>query len=695
MDQVRDGVSTFDINRYTCLQTDWSREGVGYLLLQKHCDCCMEKAPVCCPGGWQLIFAGSRFTLGAESRYAPTEGEALAVAWALEHSRLFTLGCTKLLVSTDHRPLLGILNDRNLDDIKNPRLCRLKEKCLPFQFHIQYNPGKWHRGPDALSRGPTTPDLALGMVCSTSTDTTTSELSYTHSALVDDIDTIPVAQVAAINASYFTSADVSIIYTDELKTATKNDSLCQELTSTILRGFPLTRHLTPPLIREFWSVRENLWISNDIIMYNDRIVIPTALRPRVLASLHGAHQGVSSMRSRANETVYWPGLNADLRNTRYNCRYCNEISPSQPREPLILTPQPSYPFQHICADFFHVAGDTYISVVDRFSGWPIIHCYGRQHVTAERLIELCRAVFATYGVPESISTDGGPQFASIAFKQFLLTWNVAHRISSPEYAQSNGRAELGVKAAKRILLDNTGPNGSINTDHATRALLMYRNTPIQHLGLSPAQILFHRSLRDCVPIDGTLLKPHHSWIDAAAQRERAFMKRNEYLLSEYNRTAHQLPPLKVGSTVLLQNRRGQKYRWDRAGIIVETLSDRKYLIKLHGSGRVVTRNRRFVRASPPILDESLLSYPRMVYPDINNPDVSLTNNVPNTSISVADNNHSSSSSPALVDRQTNTKLAAPLRRLLPHNSAGLKEAAVTQSRLRQMPRTGGETTLTN
>ena len=74
----------------------------------------------CCNDGWKLIYAGSRFTNDAESRYSPTEGEALAVAWALRTSRLFTLGCPKLTVVTDHKPLLGILNSRDLGSIKKP-----------------------------------------------------------------------------------------------------------------------------------------------------------------------------------------------------------------------------------------------------------------------------------------------------------------------------------------------------------------------------------------------------------------------------------------------------------------------------------------------------------------------------------------------------------------------------------------------
>ena len=149
---VKEGVSTYDVKRVTCLAPDWSKNGMGFLLLQKYCSCLLTKAPVCCQEGWRLVFAGSRFCTDAESRYAPIEGEACAIAWALNKCRMYVIGCPNLLVVTDHAPLLGIFGNRDLNKISNPRLFKLKEKILPFRFTIQHCPGKWHRGSDAMSR---------------------------------------------------------------------------------------------------------------------------------------------------------------------------------------------------------------------------------------------------------------------------------------------------------------------------------------------------------------------------------------------------------------------------------------------------------------------------------------------------------------------------------------------------------------
>ena len=121
------GVETFEMWRTTCLATDWCKEGVGFVLLQKYCDC-TKLTPICCKHGWKLVFAGSRFTSAAESCYAPVKGEALATVFGLSKEKYFVLGCPNLILAVDHKPLLGILGDKNLEDIENQRLFRLKEK---------------------------------------------------------------------------------------------------------------------------------------------------------------------------------------------------------------------------------------------------------------------------------------------------------------------------------------------------------------------------------------------------------------------------------------------------------------------------------------------------------------------------------------------------------------------------------------
>ena len=153
---IREGVQIFDPTRRTALMTDWSKTGVGFWLLQKHCEC-TSTSPGCCKDGWRITLAGSRFLSKSEKNYAPIEGEALAVAWSLEQTRFFTMGCDNLLVVVDHKPLVKILGDRGLDEIDSPRLFRLKLRTLMWKFSVEYQPGIHNYFADAVSRHPTSP----------------------------------------------------------------------------------------------------------------------------------------------------------------------------------------------------------------------------------------------------------------------------------------------------------------------------------------------------------------------------------------------------------------------------------------------------------------------------------------------------------------------------------------------------------
>jgi hypothetical protein len=122
-----EGIRIFDPDRPTCLTIDWSKSGIGFWLLQKHCTC-DKTEPFCCPSGWKITFVGSRFTHPAESRYAPIEGETLAVADSLDKARYFALGCKDLTIAVDRKLLLKIFSDRSLEDISNNHLKTSRRK---------------------------------------------------------------------------------------------------------------------------------------------------------------------------------------------------------------------------------------------------------------------------------------------------------------------------------------------------------------------------------------------------------------------------------------------------------------------------------------------------------------------------------------------------------------------------------------
>lgn len=88
----KDRLIYYDKSRPTAVITDWSREGIGFVILQQYYACTTPEVPFCCKGGWRLALRGSRQLNTTEARYAAIDGEALAVVWHLRKARLFLHG---------------------------------------------------------------------------------------------------------------------------------------------------------------------------------------------------------------------------------------------------------------------------------------------------------------------------------------------------------------------------------------------------------------------------------------------------------------------------------------------------------------------------------------------------------------------------------------------------------------------------
>ena len=81
--------------------------------------------------------------------------ELAGVYWATQKCKLYLLGLPSFEITTDHQPLVSILNSKTLDEIENPRQQNMKEKIQQqFNFVVKWKAGKKMFISDALSRSP-------------------------------------------------------------------------------------------------------------------------------------------------------------------------------------------------------------------------------------------------------------------------------------------------------------------------------------------------------------------------------------------------------------------------------------------------------------------------------------------------------------------------------------------------------------
>ena len=171
-------------------------------------------------------------------------------------------------------------------------------------------------------------------------------------------------QAAISGSSTDNPYHLKAITLERIKEAARTDRECISLTELVCEGFPKDITFLDVKLRPYWKLRNELYNIDGITMYDGRIIIPPCLRKEVLECLHSAHQGIVGMKARARSSVFWPGISNAITSRRAQCKTCNTIAPSQPHEPLQLSPEPAYPFELTVADYFMLKGVTYLVYAD-------------------------------------------------------------------------------------------------------------------------------------------------------------------------------------------------------------------------------------------------------------------------------------------------------------------------------------------
>ena len=562
-------LTQFDPKLPTRLTADGSKlKGLGYTLQQEHGKSCTCK---CSEMVWKNIQCGSRFLTDTESRYAPIEFEALSVVWAVTKCKYFLVGLPEFLIRNDHKTLIPILNNYNLNDIENPRVRRLVEKLRPYKYRAEHISGNKNTVADAFSRAPVDKP---------------SEDDCLGEGVSPQIRRIVRRAASCVGVEDEVNEKLLDPNLEWIRNAATSDPIYQELVETVKIGFPDDRAKMTEAIRPYYQMRNELSeLQGLVVLQSRRIVVPTALRKEVLKRLHASHQGVDRTQRRARETVYWPGITSDISNTVSSCGPCAERLPSNPKETMRTDKRPERAFEQTATDLFEYGGRTYISYVDRYSGWPCVHMWSSTPTSA-KVIEQLRKWFVDLGIPLRVRSDGGPQFDSAEYREFLEKWGVnPPGLSSPTYAQSNGLAESAVKAMK-ALVAKTSVNGDISCDEFQRGLLEWRNTPRAH-GKSPAELVFGCQTRSVVPSLEKNLNP--PWKAAIESKIAELQVKAEKI---YNIGAKDLRELSVGDEVRIQD--SVSKRWTETGVVARKGQNRDYHVELP-NGRLRWRNRRFLR----------------------------------------------------------------------------------------------------
>ena len=515
------------------IQCDASQKGVGAALLQN---------------GKPVAYA-SRALSDAETRYAQIEKEMLAIVYAVEKFNQFTFG-RHVTVYRDYKPLGAIL--------RKPLACaprRLQGMIMRLQkydLEVRYEKGTEIHIADFLSR-----------------------------AYLPSMEHPTGADFEYVNmASFLPISDQRL---QEIRDETERDETLQILKSVILQGWPAERNAAPAQVAPYYSIRDELSVQDGLIFRSERVVIPKALRGNMKQRIHSSYMGAESC---LRECIFWPGMNAEIKEMIAACETCRKYERSQPNQPLMPLKTPSRPCERIGVDLFTFDNKEFLITVDYFSNyWEIDKL---NNTLASTVILKLKSHFARYRCPDQVVSDNGPQFDCEEFRKFTEKWDFEHTPSGPGNSKANGKAESAVKTAKSLL------RKALDSDKDPyMAILDYRNTPTQGMDSSPAQRLMNRRTKTLLPTSGKLLQPRVTYPEIDT---RNLVKRQEQQIKYFNDGARDLRELAEGDIVRMRPFRSSDKVWKKA-TVTPRLDERSYTVETPDGG-VYCRTRSHLRKTP-------------------------------------------------------------------------------------------------
>lgn len=204
----------------------------------------------------------------------------------------------------------------------------------------------------------------------------------------------------------------------------KTDLFLAKVTDFIINGWPAKVENS---WRHVFSLRFDLEVVKGCILFQDRVFIPVSLRHNILKLLHTNHNGIVKMKQMTRRSLFRFDLNKDIEQFVKNCEPCIKMS--------VVPKQDCH---------------TFLLVVGSHTKWLEVEImkYGTD---ANKVIRKFTAIFARFGLPDVLVTDGGPPFNSGYFVAFMERQGIKV-MKSPSYnPSSNVHAEKMVRLVKDVL----------------------------------------------------------------------------------------------------------------------------------------------------------------------------------------------------------------------------------------------------
>ncbi|KAI2642379.1 Retrovirus-related Pol polyprotein from transposon opus [Labeo rohita] len=264
------------------------------------------------PDGVERVIAfASRSLSTSERKYSIVEKEALTCVWAA-----------------------------------GMRVARWSARLLCYQYDVQYRPGTRNCVADCLSRIP---------------------LSYTDTTVSPEQDLI--SEIAEIQP--FLTA-LSLV---DFKAECEDCPELSQLRQTIQTGWPKLQKSVCSELRLYFPVRHELAVESPLIFRGNRLIVPIALRERLIHLAHEGHQRLVRTKQRLRELYWWPRMDDLVHTVLSACMTCQASDKSAKTFPAPMQPVefPKGPFEHVAIDIvgpFEKGATDFLTMLKSYRATP-------------------------------------------------------------------------------------------------------------------------------------------------------------------------------------------------------------------------------------------------------------------------------------------------------------------------------------
>jgi len=368
---------------------------------------------------WRPIAFISKSLSNIERNYKIHDKEMLAVVRCLEAWRHFLEGATtKFKIWTDHKNLEYFMKAQKL----NRRQARWALYLSRFNFTLKHVLGSKIEKVDSLSRRP---DWEVGV----KRDNEDQKLVKPEWLEVRKTEMVEVI------------VDRVDLLEEVRKSKVKDNKVVKAVEEMKRAGVKM--------------LRNEEWREVDSVMYKEgKVYVPKDDKLRVeIIRLHhntpvGGHGGQWKMVELVTQNFWWPGIAKEVKQYVEGCDtcQCNKNYTEQPAGKLMPNLIPEKLWMYISADFITklplVQGYNSILVVVDWLTKMVHFIPTTEKTLAKGLARLFRDnIWKLHGLPESIISDRGPQFAAGLMRELNRMLGIKSKLSMAFHPQIDGQTE--------------------------------------------------------------------------------------------------------------------------------------------------------------------------------------------------------------------------------------------------------------